>query len=114
MSMLGSDVHAQLAELLRALQSSDNNVRVQAEDHLQKNWTESQPHILLMGLAEQMAGSTEEAVCSSQILLYQTSPGIFLTMATTDSHVCCCHLPQDFIKAPQERQGGIIVYDVDL
>ena len=62
MSMLPAEVHAELAQLLQALQSPDNNIRSQAEDHLQNSWTATRPEVLLMGLAEQISGSTDAPV----------------------------------------------------
>lgn len=64
MSILPAEVTAELAQLLQALQSADNNVRSQAEEHLQNNWTSSRPEVLLMGLAEQVAIANETGVCS--------------------------------------------------
>lgn len=63
MSMLPADVHAELTQLLQALQSSDNSIRSQAEDHLQNNWTATRPEILLMGLAEQIQNAADASVC---------------------------------------------------
>jgi hypothetical protein len=62
MSVLPPDVHAELAQLLDALQSSDNSVRSQAEDHLATNWTTAKPELLLMGLVEQIQGSNDATV----------------------------------------------------
>lgn len=62
MSLLPAEVNAELAQLLQALQSADNNVRSQAEEHLQNNWTAPRPEVLLMGLVEQIAGSPDTAV----------------------------------------------------
>ena len=62
MSLLPAEVNAELAQLLQALQSADNNVRSQAEEHLQNNWTTPRPEVLLMGLVEQIAGSPDTAV----------------------------------------------------
>lgn len=62
MSVLPADVTAELSQLLQALQSADNNIRSQAEEHLQNNWTSSRPGLLLMGLAEQIAGSSDASV----------------------------------------------------
>lgn len=66
MSVLPSDVHAELAQLLDALQSSDNSVRSQAEEHLANNWTTSKPGMLLMGLVEQIQGSNDATVSFPQ------------------------------------------------
>lgn len=63
MSLLPAEVNAQLAQLLQQLQSADNNVRSQAEDVLQNQWTSQRPEWLLMGLAEQIATSTSSSVC---------------------------------------------------
>lgn len=62
MSVLPADVTAELSQLLQALQSADNSIRSQAEEHLQNNWTSSRPGLLLMGLAEQIAGSNDASV----------------------------------------------------
>lgn len=65
MSILSPDVHAELTQLLQALQASDNGIRSQAEEHLQNSWTNSRPEVLLMGLAEQIQGSGDNAVSLS-------------------------------------------------
>jgi hypothetical protein len=62
MSLLPAEVSAQLAQLLQELQSADNNVRSQAEEVLQTQWTSQRPEWLLMGLAEQIATSTNSTV----------------------------------------------------
>ena len=62
MSMLPAEIHTALAQILQALQSSDNNVRTQAEDQLHSDWTATRPDVLLMGLVEQIQGSQEPAV----------------------------------------------------
>ena len=69
MSVLSSSDQAELIELLQALQASDNNVRAQAEEHLANNWTNAKPEILLMGLVEQIQGSTDTTVSSSKVIL---------------------------------------------
>ena len=63
MSVLSPQVHAELSQLLQALQSGDNNIRSQAEEHLSNNWTNTQPELLLMGLVEQIHASTDTTVC---------------------------------------------------
>lgn len=62
MSMLPADVHTELTQLLQALQSSDNSIRSQAEDHLQNHWTATRPEILFMGLAEQIPNTADPSV----------------------------------------------------
>lgn len=64
MSVLAPEVHTELAQLLHALQSADNDVRSQAEEHLATNWTANRPEILLMGLVEQIQGSNDLGVRS--------------------------------------------------
>lgn len=68
MSLLPPAVHAELNQLLQALQSPDNNIRSQAEDHLANNWTATRPEQLLMGLAEQLAASSDASVRSMAAL----------------------------------------------
>lgn len=62
MSVLPADIHAELTTLLQALQSPQNDTRTQAEEHLQNNWTNTRPEVLLMGLAEQVQGASDPAV----------------------------------------------------
>jgi importin-5 len=62
MSVLPAEIHTALAQILQALQSPDNNVRTQAEDQLNSDWTAGRPDVLLMGLVEQIQGSQDPAV----------------------------------------------------
>ncbi|KAI0165060.1 ARM repeat-containing protein [Hypoxylon sp. FL1284] len=71
MSVLPAETHAELAQLLQALQSPDNSIRSQAEGHLQNNWTSTRPEILLMGLAEQVAASTESTLRSFAAVIFR-------------------------------------------
>ncbi|KAK7416969.1 importin subunit beta-3 [Neonectria punicea] len=71
MSMLPPDVHAELNQLLQALQSPDNTIRSQAEEHLQNNWTSTRPEVLLMGLAEQIQGSGDNATRSFGAVIFR-------------------------------------------
>ncbi|KAF3059560.1 Importin subunit beta-3 [Daldinia childiae] len=88
MSVLPAETHAELTQLLQALQSSDNTIRSQAEGHLQNTWTNTRPDILLMGLAEQIAASPETSV--SRLF----DPAL----------LCCRHISSNSIKDTQERQ----------
>lgn len=63
MSLLSPEIHAELSQLLQALQSPENGIRSQAEEHLQNNWTNTRPEVLLMGLAEQIQGAEDTTVC---------------------------------------------------
>ena len=71
MSVLSPEIHAELNQLLQALQSPDNGVRSQAEEHLQNNWTNTRPEMLVMGLAEQVQGSQDIAVSSRRLHVSQ-------------------------------------------
>lgn len=62
MSILPPEVHAALTQLLRALSSSDNDVRTRGEDQLGSEWVSARPDVLLMGLVEQMQASDEPSV----------------------------------------------------
>lgn len=62
MSVLPAEAHTELAQLLSALQSTDNNVRSQAEEHLTNNWVTTKPEMLLMGLVEHIHGSNDATV----------------------------------------------------
>lgn len=65
--MLPREIHEELSKLLLALQSPDNGTRSQAEEHLQINWTATRPHVLLMGLAEQISGAAEQISGSTDV-----------------------------------------------
>lgn len=90
MSVLPADVHAQLTQLLQALQSPDNAVRSQAEEHLAVNWTASRPEVLLMGLAEQVQGAESNAV---RRWPYVENMGYANIVWPIDPLIRCCHLP---------------------
>lgn len=92
MSILPQEIHTELAQLLQALQSADNGIRSQAEDHLQNNWTNTRPEILLMGLAEQIQGSQDAAVRIHR----RANRGLVLTATfSTDKDFRSCYLPSD-------------------
>lgn len=63
MSVLPAELHTALQQLLQGLQSTDNTVRTAAEEQLNTEWVSQRPDVLLMGLAEQMGGSTDDGVC---------------------------------------------------
>jgi hypothetical protein len=62
MSLLPQEVHTALTQLLRALSSSDNDVRSQAEEQLGTEWVAARPDMLLMGLVEQIQESGDPSV----------------------------------------------------
>lgn len=57
MSLLSSETHAALTQLLQGLSSSDNNSRSYAEERLSTEWVTARPDVLLMGLVEQIQAS---------------------------------------------------------
>ncbi|KAI0005217.1 importin beta-3 subunit [Xylariaceae sp. FL0662B] len=71
MSILPVETHAELTQLLQALQSPDNSIRSQAEDHLQNSWTNTRPEVLLMGLAEQTSASTDTSLRSFAAVIFR-------------------------------------------
>ncbi|KAH7350072.1 importin subunit beta-3 [Plectosphaerella cucumerina] len=71
MSILPADVHAELTQLLQALQSAQNNTRSQAEEHLQNNWTNTRPEVLLMGLAEQIQAAPDASIRSFAAVIFR-------------------------------------------
>jgi hypothetical protein len=77
--MLPPEIHAELTQLLQALQSPDNSIRTQAEDHLTNSWTATRPEVLLMGLAEQIAASADASVRNSLLLFGSPLPNIART-----------------------------------
>jgi importin-5 len=62
MSLLPAEAQGVLAQLLQALQSTDNNIRNQAEDQLSNEWVANRPDMLLMGLAEQIQSAQDSQV----------------------------------------------------
>lgn len=105
MSVLPADAHAELAQLLSALQSTDNNVRSQAEEHLSNNWVATKPEMLLMGLVEQIHGSNDTTV--SYITIF--TKVFFLESCLTnlkhilDPVLCCNFIPSDSLQIAQDR-----------
>ncbi|KAF6812545.1 importin beta-3 [Colletotrichum sojae] len=71
MSVLPREVHAELSQLLQALQSPENSVRTQAEEHLQNNWTSTRPEVLLMGLAEQIQVGADPSTSSFAAVIFR-------------------------------------------
>jgi len=71
MSVLPPEVHQALAQLLQGLQSTDNPTRTAAEEQLNTEWVQKQPVMLLMGLTEQMAGSTEDGTRSFSAVIFR-------------------------------------------
>lgn len=62
MSLLPSEVHAALTQLLEGLSSSNNKSRAYAEAQLNAEWITARPDMLLMGLVEHIQASGEVSV----------------------------------------------------
>ncbi|KAI9680821.1 MAG: hypothetical protein M1817_004261 [Caeruleum heppii] len=71
MSMLPADVHAALDELLKALSSSDNTLRTNAEEQLNNEWVTARPDMLLMGLVEQIESADDTTKRSFAAVLFR-------------------------------------------
>ncbi|CAG7918001.1 unnamed protein product [Penicillium olsonii] len=71
MSLLPPEVHTALSQLLSALSTPDNTVRSQAEDQLNNDWVQNRPDVLLMGLAEQLAGATDTITRAFAAVLFR-------------------------------------------
>lgn len=91
MSILSADIHAELSRLLQGLQSADNGVRSQAEEHLQNNWTNSRPEVLLMGLAEQIQVAGDNAVSKSSPFS-QLTQVLSTNYYSKDPIFCCSYI----------------------
>lgn len=105
MSVLAPEVHNELAQLLDALQSSDNSVRSQAEEHLANNWTTNKPNMLLMGLVEQIQGSNDPTVTHIKPAIYCL---LLIFFGILDPLFCCSHFPPNSFQGSQdtERRDG--------
>jgi hypothetical protein len=62
MSVLPAEVQGALLQLLQALSSTDNNIRGQAEEQLNNDWTTNRSDYFLMGLAEQIQAAQDTQV----------------------------------------------------
>ncbi|TKX21052.1 importin subunit beta-3 [Elsinoe australis] len=71
MSVLPVEITTALEQLLQALQSTDNTLRVQAEEQLTTEWVAKRPDVLLMGLVEQLGNSQDVAVRSYAAVLFR-------------------------------------------
>lgn len=69
--MLPPEITAELGQLIVGLQSPNNEVRTQAEEILANNWTTTRPEVLLMGLAEHIAGSPDGHVRSFAAVIFR-------------------------------------------
>jgi hypothetical protein len=98
MSVLPAEIHNELAQLLDALQSSDNSVRSQAEEHLATNWTATKPEMLLMGLVEQIQGSNDPTVSGRSVQSSNLYTNVFCLL---DSFLRSSHFPTNSLKVQE-------------
>lgn len=68
MSLLPSEIHSALAQLLQGLQSKENNTRSHAEEQLNNDWIVARPDITLMGLVEHIQAAQEPGVSDQSYL----------------------------------------------
>ncbi|KAK0830201.1 importin subunit beta-3 [Friedmanniomyces endolithicus] len=68
-------VHQALEELVGFLQSTDNAIRTQAEEQLNRTWVTERPEMLFLGLAEQMQGSQDEGTGEQTETFLQLNAG---------------------------------------
>lgn len=101
--MLPPEVSIELAQLLQAAQSADNNVRSQAEEHLQTHWTNERPDILLMGLAEQIQVSTDTTARSYASVIFRRIASKNIKLPSEDTTELFLSLPQDSGFAIRKR-----------
>ena len=91
--------------MLQALQSPDNSIRSQAEEHLHNSWTNTRPEMLLMGLVEQIQATNSETVVRfAPVPSSGTSGGSSVTNSQLmiDSSVRRCHLSSNIDKDQEE------------
>jgi importin-5 len=100
MLMLPPEIHTELTQLLQALQSSDNLIRSQAEEHLQNNWTLTKPEVLLMGLAEQIQNTPDAPVSTSSLLMDRQA--IMADLRCVVAILCRRIIPAYFLQAAQK------------
>lgn len=62
MTILPSEIHTALTQLLQGLSSADNNTRSYAEEQLNTEWVTARPDVLLMGLVEHIQVAQEPSV----------------------------------------------------
>jgi hypothetical protein len=99
MSLLPQEVHTALSQLLRALSTPDNAVRSQAEEQLNNDWVQSKPDILLMGLAEQIAGAEDTLVSATHSLPREEGETVLCVWVNAR---CTRLIPHDQIPAADE------------
>lgn len=71
MSILPSEIHTALTQLLQGLSSADNNTRSYAEEQLNTEWVAARPDVLLMGLVEHLQVAQEPFVSNSALLAFE-------------------------------------------
>ena len=102
MSSLPAETHVGLTRLLQALSSAENDRRSQAEEALNSEWVAVRPHILLLGLAEQMQGASDESV---GVINMPSQQRKLIFERATDTLSCSCSIPPDSDKDPQAAGG---------
>ena len=106
MSLLSSEVHTALAELLQKLASPDNQARTLAEEQLNNEWFIKQPDVLLVGLVEQIQLSQEPSVGRvRKDSVLKHSPLIW-PCPCVDPLFCSSLIPQNVNKDEEDDRRG--------
>ncbi|KAL9615493.1 MAG: hypothetical protein Q9167_000006 [Letrouitia subvulpina] len=71
MSLLPSEIHSALAQLLQGLQSKENDTRSLAEEQLNNDWIVARPDITLIGLVEHIQAAQEPGARSFAAVLFR-------------------------------------------
>lgn len=87
MSLLTSEVHVALSELLHGLLSSDNTQRSVAEERLTSDWLAVQPDVLLVGLVEHIQESGEASVCCPLSKIYHPAKWTVVDISSVSSRL---------------------------
>ncbi len=104
MSILSSEIHTALAELLQKLPSPDNQARTLAEERLNNEWFITRPDVLLMGLVEQIQLSQEPSVRHlPRVVQVMPNQLIHTTLSHADAVFCSSLISQN---VNEDKEGG--------
>ena len=103
MSLLSSEIHVALAQLLQNLSSPDNQARTQAEDQLNNEWFVKQPDVLLLGLAEQIQLSQESSVRHVQRIVKLKHASLIKLCSYADAVFCSSPISEN---VDEDKESG--------
>jgi hypothetical protein len=102
-SVLSPQVHTELSQLLLALQSGDNNIRSQAEEHLANNWTNTQPEDGPGG-ADPWLHRHHGMHAGPRGMVISVGAFSWLMLGILDALICFSYLPSHSFKDSQGRE----------